>query len=64
MNSVVTTDGASNMAAGIAQTDGFYWLRCVCHAIHLAVQDGEAYLANERDMMVLPKVKKFVTAIH
>ena len=35
---VITTDGASNMVA--AGCHGWFWMWCICHILHLAVQAG------------------------
>ena len=40
MQSVVTTDGASNMVAAGRCASGWYWMWCICHLLHLAVQAG------------------------
>ena len=52
---VVTTDGAANMKAAIRATNGWFWIRCVCHSVHLAVT--EACNALDEEVNILSKVK-------
>ena len=37
---VITTDGAANMVAAGRRADGWFWMWCICHVLHLAVQAG------------------------
>ena len=37
---VITTDGAANMVTAGHHADGWFWMWCICHVLHLAVQAG------------------------
>ena len=37
---VITTDGAANMVAAGCRANGWFWMWCICHVLHLAVQAG------------------------
>ena len=37
---VITTDGTSNMVAAGRCVGGLFWMWCICHVLHLAVQAG------------------------
>ena len=37
---VITTDGASNMVAAGGCAGSLFWMWCICHILHLAVQAG------------------------
>ena len=37
---VITTYGAANMVAAGHRADGWFWMWCICHVLHLVVQAG------------------------
>ena len=37
---VITTDRAANMVAAGRRANGWFWMWCICHVLHLAVQAG------------------------
>ena len=37
---VITTAGVTNMVAAGCGADGWFWMWCICHVLHLAVQAG------------------------
>ena len=40
MQSIITTNGASNMVATGCHATGWFWMWCIWHILHLAVQAG------------------------
>ena len=40
MQPVITNNGASNMVAAGYHASGWFWMWCICHILHLAVQAG------------------------
>ena len=40
MQPIITTDGAYNMVAAGCHASGWFWMWCICHILHLALQAG------------------------
>ena len=59
---VISTDGASHMVAADCCAGGWFWMWCMCHILHLAVQAGWQTIQGETDFM--PRMKKIVTHMH
>ena len=59
---IITNDRASNMVAAGHHASGWFWMWCICHILHLAVQAGWQAIQGETNF--IPWVKKFVTHMH
>ena len=62
MQPIITTDRASNMVAAGYHASGWFWMWCICHILHLAVQAGWEAIQGQTGF--IPHVKKFVTHMH
>jgi hypothetical protein len=55
------------MRRAIEREGGFFWVKCICHALHNAVKAGIAAVYVDEDeenpTCMLTKVKAFVTHI-
>ena len=59
---VITTDEVSNMVAAGCCASGWFWMWCICHILHLALQAGWQTIQGETDF--IPRMTKFVTHMH
>ena len=50
------------MRAAARTNDGWFWLWCTCHILHLAVENAEKEVVEEAGYR--KKVKAFVTFMH